>query len=106
MPHEEDTCRSSAENGSKIDYFVVHKEIAPYIKEVKVEEIDSTLHGLVTLVLNKAPNEQWEYIAKRPRAFPEERQYGPQRYPTRGWEDMVNKDNTYKYHLDKHARRW
>ena len=101
---DEDTCRSSQDSSSKIDYFVVHKEIAPYVKAVRVEEIESNPHRPVTLILSKAPREQWEYVAKRPRAFPEERQYGPQRSPTRKWEDMMDSNGKHKYHLDKHAK--
>ena len=75
---------------------MVHKEIAPYIKAIRVEEIESNPHRPVTLILSKAPREQWEYVAKRPKAFPEERQYGPPRYTMVSWEDLVDDNDNYK----------
>ena len=98
------TCRSGELSGSTIDFFVVHKSVAPNVLSVELEDqIESNPHRPVRMVLNKAVHKQWEYVAKKPKAFPDERPCGPSRFSAAQWPEPEGPDGYANKKLDEHA---
>ena len=75
------TCRTEKLEGSTIDFFVVHKDLAHHVRDVQLEEVESNPHVPVRLTLDTNVRQQWEYVAKKPKNFPETPVYGPKRFP-------------------------
>ena len=101
---DEVTCRTSNVGGSRIDYVIVHKDVAPHIRKVEVLEVESNPHRPVQLVLEKTPRTQSELVARKPKPLPEEIVIGPSRFQPVEWK-KCDRDNAYSdMDLEQHAR--
>ena len=98
------TCRSGELSCSTIDFFVVHKSVAPNVLSVELEDsIESNPHRPVRMVLNKAVHKQWEYIACEPKAFPDDRPHGPSRFEAVKWPKRGSADDPAGRNMEEHA---
>ena len=67
------------------------------------KQYESNPHRPVRIVLNKAVHKQWEYIASKPKAFPEEMPRGHSRFGAAQWPKPDELDGYANKKLDEHA---